>query len=396
LALPASKTLQLDEPTRKSIFNDILRATVSLEFATRLQQGIFNNFAVEVLHIQPAQLGLVQGLRELPGLLSAPMAFFSQYFAENVWAAISILLTGVGLVLYAFTGTFPMLILATLVFSTGFHLFYPVQSSIVMKSQLPEERATKLGLLNSGAAVGSLVAFFLVLVLSKYVPRVNYSFMHLMAAAAAGIGGFLVLSRKIPSSGSGAKAVEFNPRYMSYYVLTLLSGGRRHITMTFAGFLLVQTFHTPVGTMVLLSAVSSLVAIFTRPWIGKLIDRWGEQKSLILNYGIIVPIFLAYGFLKLPLLLYIAYIVDNGSIGFDVAISTHLGKIAPKESLSSAFSMGQTINHISGVSVPMVGGYVWDLVGSRTVFVAGSVLALVSLWYSSRLDSVERSLKPLA
>jgi MFS family permease len=240
------------------------------------------------------------------------------------------------------------------------------------------------------------VAFFLVLLLSRYVPRVNYSFMHLMAAAAAGVGGILVLARKIPSSGSGAKAIELNPRYTSYYVLTLLSGGRRHITMTFAGFLLVQTFHTPVGTMVMLSAISSVVAIFTRPWIGRLIDKWGEQKSLMVNYALIMPIFLAYGFLELPWLLYAAYIIDNGSIGFDVAISTHLGKIAPRESLSSAFSMGQTINHISGVSVPMIGGYLWDLVGARTVFVAGSVLALVSLWYSSRLEAVERSLKPLS
>lgn len=382
----------LDEDTRKAIFRDMLRATMSLEFALRLQQGIFNNFAVEVLKIQPSQLGFVQGIREVPGLLTAPLAIAAGFFRENVWAGICILIAALGLFTYSITYTIPMLVMATLILSVGFHLFYPVQSSIIMKSQLPEERATKMGLLNSGASAASLASFFIVIAITRFVPRTNYSALHALAACFALVGGLLVIVRKMPSSGMARRTIEFNPRYMSYYTLTFLSGARRHITMTFAGFLLVQVHHTPVSTMVLLSALSSLVSIFTRPMIGRLIDKWGEQKSLMVNYSLVVPLFLNYAFVKWPLLLFVAYILDNGSVGFDVAITTHLGKIAPPEALSNAYAMGSTINHISGVSVPMIGGWLWDVAGAPWVFIMGAALACVSLVYSQRLDRVERQL----
>ena len=393
---PADATPVLDEETRKSIFKDTLRATVSFEFAMRLQGGIFNNFAVEVLDIQPGQLGLVKGLNEVPGLFTAPLAIFAGYFRENVWAGICILMGSLGLFIYAATFAFPTLILATLVLSVGFHLFYPVQSSIIMKSQLPHERATKLGLLNSGASAAALVSYFIVIMISRYVSKVNYSLMHTAAAVIALVGGVLTMTRKVTNTSIVRRKMEFNRKYISYYTMTMLSGARRHITMTFAGFLLVQAFHTPVSTMVLLSALSSLVSIFTRPAIGRLIDHWGEQRCLMVNYLLVVPIFLSYAFVKSPLLLFIAYVIDNSTGGFDVAIQTHMGKIAPHDALSNAYAMGSTIMHIGGVSVPIVGGLLWDVAGAPSVFIMGTGFALVALWYSQQLDRIERTVRAMA
>lgn len=391
----SNPTPVLDANTRSGIFKDTLRATVSFEFALRLQQGIFNNFAVEVLNIQPAQMGLIRGLNEVPGLLTAPLAVFAGYFKENVWAGICILIGALGLLIYSMTYTFPTLILATLVFSVGFHLFYPVQSSIIMKSQLPEERATKMGMLNSGAAAAALVSYFIVIMITRYVPKVNYSLMHIAAAAIALVGGLTVMTRKVTNTGITRRKMEFSLRYKSYYIMTMLSGARRHVTMAFAGFLLVQVYRTPVSTMVILSALSSLVSIFTRRAIGRLIDRFGEQKCLMVNYLIAAPIFMAYAFVKWPVLLFVAYIADMASGGFDVAIQTHLGKIAPRESISNSFAMGSTIMHISGVAVPMIGGIVWDLFGAPYVFVMGTGFAALALWYSQQLERIERSVRAM-
>lgn len=385
-----------DDETRRGIFRDTLRGTISFEFALRLQQGIFNNFVVEVLGIDPTQLGLVKGINEMPGLLTAPLAVFAGYFRETVWAAICIFIGAVGLLLYAGTFTYPMLLLATVVFSIGFHLFYPVQSSIIIKSQLPEERATKLGLLNSGAAAAALVSYFFVMVLTRFVKKVNYSVLHAFAAVVAVAGGLIVMMRKGTNTGVTKRKMEFNPRFKSYYFMSMLSGARRHITMTFAGFLLVRTYGASVSTMVLLSAISSLVAIFTRPAIGRLIDNWGEQRSLMVNYSIIMPIFLSYAFVKWPLFLFAAYIVDNATTGFDVAIQTHLGKIAPHESLSNTYAMGSTMTHLTAVAVPVAGGFLWDYAGAPTVFVMGTCFAGIALWYSQQLDRIERRIKATA
>lgn len=375
---------------RKAAFRFLMGATVSLEFGMGLQRGVFNNFVVEILGIQPGQLGLVQGIREIPGLLTAPLALVSGYFRENVWAGVCLGITALGLFCHVFASNFALLIVATLVLSVGFHLFYPVQQSIVMKNSLREERATHMGLLNSGGAAASLAAFFVVIGLAKVTQRPNYGLVHAIAAASALVGGLLVAARRLEGTvAPGKTAMNFDRRYMSYYVLSFLGGSRRHITMTFAGYLLVRTFGTPVSTMVLLSAISSLVAIFTRPLIGRAIDRWGEQRSLVFSYAIVSVLFASYAFVKAPLLLYAIYVLDQGLQGFDVAITTHLGKIARSEALSPAYAMGSTINHISGVSVPMIGGYLWDLAGAPVVFLSGAGIALASLIYSVTLERRE-------
>lgn len=388
-------TQQLTVEERKSTFRSVLNATMGLEFGLGLQRGIFNNFVVETLHIQPDQLGLVQSIREIPGLLTAPLAVVQGFFKENVWAGICLLVTAAGLFLHAAVFNFPMLIVATLVLSTGFHLFYPAQSSIVMKTALPEERATRMGQMNSGANAASLISFLVVMAVSR-ARGTNYSLMHLLAAVFAAVGGILVLTRPMPGTGSGGRKMNYDPRFMSYYILTFLGGSRRQITTTFAGYLLVESFGTPVSVMVLLSAISSVVGILTRPVIGKVVDSWGEQNSLIVNYALVIGLFVGYAVVGSAVPLYVIYILDNGLIGFDVAITTHLGKIAPKEVLSSAYAMGQTVNHITGVSVPALGGLLWKAMGGQAVFLSGAVIALISLLYSRGLNKKEMQAKAAA
>lgn len=382
-------TTELTVEERKSTFRSILNATMGLEFGLGLQRGIFNNFVVETLHIQPDQLGLVQSIREIPGLLTAPLAVIQGFFKENVWAGLCLLITAVGLFLHTMVFNFPMLIVATLVLSTGFHLFYPAQSSIVMKTALPAERATKMGQMNSGAAVASLASFGIVMLVSRSTGT-NYSLLHFLASIFAVVGGILVLRRPMPGRKSGSQPMNYDRRFTSYYVLTLLGGSRRQITTTFAGYLLVESFGTPVGVMVLLSAISSVVAILTRPMIGRVVDSWGEQNSLVVNYSLVVALFIGYALVQSPIPLFVIYVLDHGLIGFDVAITTHLGKIAPKEVLSSAYAMGQTVNHITGVSVPALGGLLWKAAGGTSVFLCGAVIALGSLLYSRGLNRQER------
>lgn len=377
------------EKERKSAFRSVLGSTVALEFGLGLQRGIFNNFVVEKLHIQPDQLGFVQSIREVPGLFTAPLATVQGFFRENVWAGICLLITALGLFLHTMVFSIPMLLVATLVLSTGFHLFYPVQSSIVMKSALPSLRATRMGQLHSGAAASSLASVFLIMLVSR-ARGTNYGLLHAIAAAFAVCGGLAVLLRSVNNVESSKRAIDYNPRYVSYYVLTFLGGSRRHVTMTFAGFLLVETFHTQVSVMVLLSAVSSVIAIITRPLIGKMIDAWGEQRSLVVNYSLVMTLFASYAFVRSPLVLYAIYVLDNGLMGFDVAITTHLGKIAPREVLSAAYAMGSTINHLSGVAVPAIGGLLWKTAGGPTVFISGCFIAVLSLAYSRTLEKRER------
>ena len=65
------------------VFKNVVLATFALEFGLALQRGIFNNFVVEVVGINPSELGFVQGVREIPGLLTAPLAMLSRFFSRK-------------------------------------------------------------------------------------------------------------------------------------------------------------------------------------------------------------------------------------------------------------------------------------------------------------------------
>ena len=166
------------------------------------------------------------------------------YTHLDVYKRQCIIIAAVGLLLHTAVAGFPMLILATLVLSFGFHLFYPVQSSMVVKLCRPSERASRMGLINSVAAASSLVALAFVLLISRLLGNADYDLIHLIAGVSALAGGVMVLRRKTGATEKPTTVLDFNVKYASYYVLTFLGGARRHVNATFAGYLLVQTYMT--------------------------------------------------------------------------------------------------------------------------------------------------------
>ena len=52
--------------------------------------------------------------------------------------------------------------------------------------------------------------------------------------------------------------------------------------------------------------------------------------------------------------------------------------VTPEE-ITSSLSVEQTINHVAAIVVPVIGGTVWQLFGSRAPFLVGVGIVLVSL-----------------
>lgn len=87
-----------------------------------------------------------------------------------------------------------------------------------------------------------------------------------------------------------------------------------------------------------------------------------------------------------PLVAYGLFVLDNLMTGFDIAVSTHAGRIIPRSELSSSLATGSTINHIFGVMVPVVGGILWEWFGPVVPFLMGVAIVLVAMAYSWNLD----------
>ncbi|MGE5672267.1 MAG: MFS transporter, partial [Mycobacterium leprae] len=267
----------------------------------------------------------------------------------------------------------------------GFHVWSVMQDSMVLRVVPSGDRASRLGQINSVAAAATLAGMGIVSLAGRFVTTLRPFFV---AAAVVGIGGGLLALLLKPGAAKTRKAaIVFRRQYRSYYILTLLQGARRHIVQTFAGFALVKLFGTPVSTMALLLALQSFLAIWTRPLIGKLIDRLGEQRALSINYGAVATIFLGYAFIRNPWVYYVLFATDNVLTGFDIAVSTHAGRIIKNEELSSSLATGTTINHIFGVSVPIIGGWLWERFNPMVPFLMGVGIVLVAMAYSWNLDA---------
>ena len=136
---------------------------------------------------------------------------------------------------------------------------FPVQDALTLKLAKQGEKATRLGQLNSVIAFAGLLGMGFVFLTARYL---SLRSMFVVAAALVMVGA--VTMSLAPRDGPREKRPPFVFRwkYRSYYVLTLLSGSRRHINLTFAAYALVTLHNVPVSTISVLLAVSSVLAIY--------------------------------------------------------------------------------------------------------------------------------------
>ena len=357
----------------------LVAANLLQVFGHNVWRAMFNNFAVERIGVGPDAIGWIQSVRELPGLLAFAVAFLALLFNEKRIMAVSLVVLGVGIVLTGQSSTFPILLVSTLVMSLGFHYFNPGNNGLILMSIDHEEAPRIIGQLRS---VGAIAAVLATGVVYFFAERIGYEHMFLIVGLAVACGGIalFVASRGGHANLPERRRVKLRKRYWLFYVLTFLMGSRRHIFTTFAPFLLVQTHHVDVRTMSLLLLVNGLLNVYVFQKVGKLITRFGERAILTVAFAALIPIFLGYAYIGSLPILFLFFVIDNVLFGFNLAMPTYLQKIAvSREELTANMSLQETINHISAVIVPVVGGTVWVLFGAEAPFLVGVGIAVVSL-----------------
>ncbi len=352
------------------------------------QQGwalLYTNFAVQAAHLSAGENGLVHSLREVPGLLGFTMIPLLLILREHRLAAYSVVATGLGT---ALTGFFPSLlpvVLCTLIMSFGFHYFESVNQSLML--QYFDLRATPLvmGRLRGLAAGGSLGIAAFVFLCSD---RLSFEVLFLIAGlfcTGLGIAG-LCFDPSRAGLPTQRKRLVLRARYGLFYGLTFLMGARRLIFTVFALFLLVERFGFSVRAVSLLFMVNYAINWFLNPLVGKCINLIGERKLLSLEYGTALLVFLGYAYSDSALLVGLLYVLDSVVFNFSIAVRTFFQKIADPQDIAPSMAAAQTVNHLSAVIVPALGGLVWVELGHRAPFLAGAVLTLISLGLVQLID----------
>jgi len=88
------------------------------------------------------------------------------------------------------------------------------------------------------------------------------------------------------------------------------------------------------------------------------------------------------------LLVFIMFSTLVMSIGFHFfyALTTYSQKIAmTREEITSNLAVEQAIQHIAVITVPIIGGTVWEVYGSRAPFLFGVGIVLIGLVLAQRM-----------
>jgi predicted MFS family arabinose efflux permease len=349
-----------------------------LYFGFNVWQAMFNNFAVEEIGVGPGSIGWIQALREVPGLMGLLVGLLALFLSEVRIMALSIVLLGAGTFMAGQAYSIFFLLVSTVVMSFGFHFFYPSNDAVVLMAVEKQHTPRALGQLRSLAAIATLAATGTVYLLAG---PWGYRRLFMVVGGLVAVGGLLLLPLGGAREGlPPRRQVVVRRRYWLYYTLTFLMGSRRHILTTFAIFLLVRKYGISIQTTATLLLINSLVNTYVLQLVGKLVSRLGERLMLSVACGTLVFVFLGYAYVTYLPALFVLYVIDNILFGFNLALTTYFQKIAvTREEVTSNLSVGQTIEHIAAIVVPVMGGTMWESFGSQAPFLVGVVIVLVSL-----------------
>ena len=372
----------------KQLFRTLAIANLFLYFGFNVWRALFNNFAVEEIGVTATQIGLLQSLRELPGLMGFLLGFLAIWLSEMRIMGLSVLLMGLGMITTGWANGVGSLILGAMIMSIGFHWFAPSSSSVVLMGVDKEDTPKFLGRLRGVAALAAVAGTLIVWLFVDGLQLGPLTIQPWGYRTTLYVTGGIVIAGSFVSLRNGRRQgaqrekrkVIFRRDYWLYYLLTFMMGSRRHIFTTFAIFLLVQVHGISVRETALLFLVNSLISTFILPQLGKLVARFGERKVLTFNFFGLIFVFLGYAWVSYLPLLYALFVLDHIFFGFNLALESYFQKIAhsPQE-ITSNVSMAQTINHVSALVVPVLGGILWEQIAPSATFLAGVVIAIISL-----------------
>jgi predicted MFS family arabinose efflux permease len=355
----------------------LLAAVYPLSFSVWM--SLLNNFTIEQANFTGIEIGLLQSIREIPGLLAFTVLAFIIIFREQSFILFSLILLGIGVFI---TGYFPYemgLYITTIIMSFGFHYAEALQMSLTLQ-WVPKDKAPEnMGCQISSKAIASLLAYAVVWV-SLEVFNLDYKAIYIIGGAMTIALALVIwaIFPKFPEQHPQKKKIILRKRYWLFYALTFMGGARRQIFMVFAGFLLVERFGFSAALVTALYLANHLISFWTAPLIGRLVKKWGERRALTVEYIGLIIVFTGYALAPTAWIAGVLYVLDHLFFALAIAQKSYLQKIANPSEISSTSSVSFSINHIAAVFLPALLGMVW-MSSPEAVFLTGTGMAFISL-----------------
>jgi hypothetical protein len=347
--------------------------------------ALFTNFAKEIIGVDGFQIGVAQSFREIPGFLTFLVMYVLLIMKEHRLSAWSVVLLGIGIGATGFFTTFPGLLMTTVIMSIGFHYFETTNKSLTVQYFDKNDAPIVFARLRGYGALANITVGSIVWLLSFVLPyRVNFLLLGIFISCA----GIYMLSKN-PATEQGLhhqNKLVLRRKYWLYYTLNFLSGARRQIFIVFAIFLLVEKYGLSVSTIAGIFVLNYALTFLTNRYISRAINVYGERVVLSLESASLFVLFLGYAFIENVWVAVMLYVLDSIFFNFSIGLNTFLQKSADAGDLAQSTAVGFTINHISAVIIPLIGGSLW-LLNWKLPFIIGACLSAVSLFFTQKIKT---------
>jgi len=405
------KEIRLGKRVISRDFLLFLVASALLGVTMAVENTSISNRLYEDLNFTITQRTILEVPRELPGLLVVFLVGGLAFLGDVRTAAIANILGGLGLFAFGLvpSGFLPVII-TLMIYNAGTHIYMPMQGVISMSFAKDGNIGRRLGQVQS-INIAALIATTGSLYLLYRFLDIPFVVSFTAGAIAMILAGILFFFISPIQTAPRRKRIVLNKKYKFFYMLCLVFGMRKQITITFVPWLIVEVFNKPVVTITMLFFTVSVLNVFFRPWLGGLIDRKGERFVLMLEAFLIIVACLGFAFSKVLfpeatvtiaigslfsfqesvafIIVACCYIVDNLVSGAGMARTTYVRRLSgDSNEVSSTLALGISLDHVLSMSVPFLAGLLWATnmgQGYVYVFCAGLGIALLNLLISNRI-----------
>jgi len=376
-----NKTLQ----DKTSIWTSYLILMAYSTFLNRFGNGVIDgartNFLINTLNLSGSQVLWLEGVREIPGLVLMLIAALTMRLPLSRSNAVSIFVMGASYILYAFVNSYTALMAVVIVTSIGMHMSMPLYSSLAMSLTTRDKTGRVLGSLSSVGSLASIAGIVAILIASRLMESMSLRIYYIAGGFFVILAGFFIA--RIPSH---VGSTEIKPprmlikrRYWLYYVLILLQGSGQQVLDSFCMLLLVKNYGLKVWNISLLIMISSTTVMIAGPYIGNLIDRVGERKTVSPSYVAIAFCCAGFALVNKIWILSILFITIRLLGMFGMGLSTYVRRIAPPEELTPTLSAGISVNHVISVTMPLIAGYLLPSIGFEIIFLGTALIIMISV-----------------
>ncbi|MDP4033058.1 MAG: MFS transporter [Pseudorhodobacter sp.] len=378
--VPLSETSHLPYWRRPIFMLFLMAAAMPIAFST--WSALLNNFVIEVAGFTGVEIGWLHTLREIPGLLAIGVILLILFLREQVLGLLALALLGGATAATAYFPSLGGILIITLLSSIGFHYFETVNQSLQLQWIDKAHAPQVLGWIVAIGSGASLLAYGLIVLTWKTL-GLSYATVYLASGGVtAAIAVFcLLFYPQFEAPHPQNKHMVLRRRYWLYYALQFMAGARRQIFVVFAAFMMVERFGFAVHEVTALFLLNFAASMVVSPYLGRFIARFGEQRSLLIEYAGLMMLFLAYGGLYWfgwgVMLAAALYVIDHLLFAMAFALKTYFQKIADPADIAPTAAVAFTINHIAAVFLPATLGYLW-VTSPGAVFGLAAAMAAVS------------------